>query len=99
VATSRKMSEADTCVNCAMCSREIPLHGAHRLRGEFSVSCPNCGQRKFYGSADVHDRKEARETNGASRAMHFGMKNVSIEPESRLEPKSWLRGCASWLLQ
>jgi CxxC motif-containing protein len=72
VATSRKILKVDTCVSCPMCSCEIPLHSALRLPREFSVRCQNCGQRKIYGSAEVHDRKEDAKVTHIFREIQFG---------------------------
>jgi predicted RNA-binding Zn-ribbon protein involved in translation (DUF1610 family) len=44
-----------------MCSREIALVGELRLPEEFSVLCPNCGRRKVYRSAAVHDQTQDAE--------------------------------------
>ena len=93
VATSWKDFKTDTCVSCPACSCEIRLPSALRLPGQFSVLCPNCGQRKNYGSAEVHDRKDAEATDTFRRIQFGGRKKISIEP------KSWLNECASWLLQ
>ena len=61
MARARKDFKTDTCVSCPACSCEIRLPSALRLPEQFSVLCPNCGQRKHYGPAEVHDRKEDAE--------------------------------------
>jgi predicted RNA-binding Zn-ribbon protein involved in translation (DUF1610 family) len=84
VATSRKVSQIDTCVRCPTCSWEIPLVGTLRLPREYSVLCPNCGQRKVYQAAQAHDLKQdAEATKTSGRIIQFGTKKA-------MEPKSWL---------
>jgi hypothetical protein len=92
VARARKDFKTDTCVSCPACSCEIRLPSALPLPGQFSVPCPNCGQRRNYESAQVHDRKDAEATH-TRRRIQFGRKKIYIQS------KSWLNECASWLLQ
>jgi len=96
VATSRKTlktdtGKPDTYVSCPTCAREIPVMGTSRLPRDFSVLCPNCGRRKVYQLAEVHDLKRDAETPQASGRIQFGKKNW-------MEPKSKLNTWASWLL-
>jgi transcription elongation factor Elf1 len=70
--------KADTCVTCPICSREIIVLSAARLPRQFSVPCPNCGWRKEYRLAQLHDAKEAAETPPTIRRIQFGKKNMSV---------------------
>jgi uncharacterized Zn finger protein (UPF0148 family) len=90
MAISRKDSSTGTYVNCPTCGREIRVVTALRLPGEFSVLCPNCGDRQVYQSAETHDTKEDPEGTKTSRRIQFGKKKS-------MHPKSWLNQWASWL--
>jgi hypothetical protein len=79
VAKSREVTKANnTCVSCPICSCEISLDSAQRLPGEFSVLCPNCGQRKNHKSVEAHDRKEQAETTHPLRAIQFGKRTAYL---------------------
>ena len=73
----KKIIKADTCVTCPTCTREITVLSAARLPRVFSVLCPNCGWRKEYQLAQLHDAKEAAETAPTIRRIQFGKKNMS----------------------
>jgi hypothetical protein len=103
VATSRNIiSKADIGVTCPTCSCEIPVAAANSLPREFSVLCPNCGGRKFYLLAQIHDRKPDAEIIQISARPQFGMKRVT-DPDQTIgqpmPPKSWLSELGSWLVQ
>ncbi len=70
MATSQDISKIDACVSCPMCSSEIPLPSGLRLPRQFSVPCPNCGQRKIHDLAEVHNRKD--NASQISTEIHFG---------------------------
>jgi len=72
VAVFRKIIKDSTWVSCPGCSCEIPVQNAARLPREFSVPCPNCGERKVYGPADVQERKAEVETADAFKPVQFG---------------------------
>jgi len=57
-----------------MCSHEIPMLNTIGLPREFSVLCPNCGARKFYQLAQIHDQKEAANKTRAPERIQFGTK-------------------------
>jgi hypothetical protein len=62
------------CVSCPACAFEIPVVDTKRLPKEFSLLCPNCGQRGVYVSAEVHAPKVAADATRASRKIQFGKK-------------------------
>jgi predicted nucleic acid-binding Zn-ribbon protein len=72
------------------------------LPREFSALCPNCGGRKFYLSAEIHDRKRTEETAPHSARIEFGA-STAIDSDQMAEnleqPKSRLGEIASWLLK
>ena len=74
----KKIIKDHTCVTCPTCSREIIVPSAARLPREFSVLCLNCGWRKEYQLAQLHDATEAAETPCIVRRIQFGKKNVSV---------------------
>jgi hypothetical protein len=89
------------CVSCPTCSYEIPVQSTLRIPREFSVLCPNCGWRREYQPADLHD---ARRDAGATREFprnQFGKKSAKkIGNESiYIPPKTPLNQLVSWLLQ
>jgi hypothetical protein len=57
------------------------------------VECPNCEQRKFYYSADVHDPKQDDELIPRHKWIQFGKrKGGYIQPQSLMnEWVSWLQ--------
>jgi DNA-directed RNA polymerase subunit RPC12/RpoP len=69
-----KPSQTDASVSCPMCSCEIPLVGKQRLPREFSALCPNCGHRKVFLQAEVHDPKPDAAATKAPRKNQFGKK-------------------------
>lgn len=72
------------------------------LPREFSVLCPNCGERKFYQVAQAHDRKPNAETTQISGRIQFGMKRATdrdLTAGTPMQPKSRLNEVVSWLLQ
>jgi hypothetical protein len=73
MAASPDISKIDACVSCPMCSSEIPLPSGLRLPRQFSVRCPNCGQRKIHDLAEVHNRKDDAATQ-AFAEIQFGSK-------------------------
>lgn len=75
------------CVICPTCSFEIPLASGKRLPDEFSMLCPNCGQRKFYRSADLHALAPDIEAVHAVRRIPFSTGKKQASPT-----KSWLTG-------
>jgi ssDNA-binding Zn-finger/Zn-ribbon topoisomerase 1 len=86
-----------SCVSCPKCSFEIPVLGARRLPREFSVLCPNCGWRKEYQLAGLHDAKQDWEQNREIKRIEFGKKNEM--KDVFIEPKAQRSGLVSWLLQ
>jgi uncharacterized Zn finger protein (UPF0148 family) len=103
VETSRKITaKAEVCVTCPTCSHEIPVVTANSLPREFSVLCANCGGRKFYQLAQIHDQKPDAEITGMPARVQFGMKraiNLDETAGQPMPPKSRLSEFASWLLQ
>jgi hypothetical protein len=104
VAVYRKIVNPDagsSCVSCPTCACEIPVQSAVRLPREFSVKCPNCGWRRDYQSAELHDTKPKagspcefpRIQFGKKNVMKFETENIFIQPETRLNQ------LVSWLLQ
>ena len=104
MAVFRKVATPDTdvsCVSCPKCSFEIPVLGARRLPREFSVLCPNCGWRKEYQLAGLHDAKQDWEATHEIRTIQFGKKDEkkNDEEDILIQPKARLNGLVSWLLQ
>jgi len=103
MATFRKIIvKADTCVSCPTCSCEIPVLNTMSLAREFSVLCPNCGGRKSYQLAQVHDRQQATDATQISGRIPFGMKGATdsdLTAAASMQPKSRLNQFGSWLLQ
>jgi hypothetical protein len=62
------------CVSCPACAFEIPVMDTRGLPTEFSVLCPNCGQRSLCRSAGVHAPKAVADAPKASRKIQFGKK-------------------------
>jgi hypothetical protein len=104
VTVFRKIVKPDaivSCVSCPTCSCEIPVHSVLRMPREFSVLCPNCGWRREYQPADLHDARRDAEVTREFPRIQFGKKNVKkiggenifIQPETRLNQ------LVSWLLQ
>jgi hypothetical protein len=90
------------CVSCPACNYEISVLKTPTLPREFSALCPNCGARKFYLSAEIHDRTQTKEAVRLSTKIGFGRRTASYHDQtvgSPEEPKSWLGGVASWLLK
>jgi hypothetical protein len=92
VATFERSPREAACVSCSACFFEIPLVNALRLPGEFSVPCPNCGQRKVYRSAEAHDPK-----SGTEATKTFGRVHFPARERTTMQPKSWLNGWVAWL--
>jgi hypothetical protein len=104
VAVFRKIVIPDarlSCVSCPTCACEIPVQSALRLPREFSVKCPNCGWRKEYQSAELHNAKPEAEPPHEFPRIQFGKKNVKkIETENIfIQPETRLNQLVSWLLQ
>ena len=104
MAVFRKIVTADaglSCVSCPTCSCEIPVHSALRLPREFSVKCPNCGWRKEYQSAELHDARRDAEATREFPRIQFGKKNVkTIETKNIfIQPETRLKQLVSWFLQ
>jgi hypothetical protein len=100
----RKMANTDasvSCESCPTCSCEIPVQAALRMPREFSVLCPNCGWRREYKSADLHDAKQDTEPTREFPKIQFGRKNVrKIEKDNIfIQPETRLNQLVSWLLQ
>jgi hypothetical protein len=99
VAVFRKIVNAGaSCVSCPTCSGEIPVQSALRMPREFSVKCPNCGERREYQSAELHDAKPEAGSPRECPRIQFGRKNekkkdIFIQPETRLNQ------LVAWLLQ
>jgi len=102
VASARKITvKSESGVTCPTCSFEIPVENTKGLPRNFSVLCPNCGGRKSYLLAQVHDHKQDAETAQMSSRPQFGMRGAiddDLTAES-IPPKSRLSQLASWLLQ
>ena len=100
----RKIVKPDaivSCVSCPTCACEISVQSAVRLPREFSVKCPNCGWRREYQPAELHNAKpEAGPPREFSR-IQFGKKNVKkIETaDIFIQPETRLNQFVSWLLQ
>jgi len=93
MAVLRKNPNLDTWVNCPSCLREIAVSTTSRLPAEFSVVCPNCGQRKVHRAADVHEREQGSQTAETSdETGQFGQGKL---PQQTSRLSEW----ASWLLQ
>ena len=90
-----------SCVSCPTCSCEIPVQAALRMPREFSVLCPNCGRRREYQSAELHDAKRDAEPTREFPRIQFGRKNVKKIEEGNIfiQPKTRLNQIVSWLLQ
>lgn len=72
---AREQNRIDrACVSCPACAFEIPMADTKRLPNEFSLLCPNCGQRAVYLSAGVHAPKAAADATRTSRKIQFGKK-------------------------
>jgi len=104
VAIFRKAVTPDTvvsCVSCPTCSFDIPVQSGLRMPREFSVLCPNCGWRREYHPADLHDARPEAELHREFSRIQFGKKNVKkIETERIfIHPKAPLNQLMSWLLQ
>jgi hypothetical protein len=103
VAAPKKIiAKAEVCVTCPACSHEIPMVTANSLPREFSVLCENCGGRKFYQLAQIHDQKPDAEITGMPARIQFGMKRAIYLDETVGQPmplKSRLSEFTSWLLQ
>jgi uncharacterized Zn finger protein (UPF0148 family) len=92
----------DGCVNCPTCGHEISVFKTTSLPREFSVLCSNCGGRKVYLTAEIHDRKPATETGQPSARIQFGTRAAVDRDQvaaSMDHPKSRLGEIASWLLK
>lgn len=93
--------KTETCVSCPTCSWEIPMLDTQGLRREFSVRCPNCGGRKVYQLAQIHDQTQEVATP-ISRRIEFGTRCAIDDDQTAgkpMLPKSRLAGLAAWLLQ
>jgi hypothetical protein len=88
------------CVSCPTCSYEIPVQSTLRMPREFSVLCPNCGWRREYQPADLHDAGRGAEPTRQFPGIQFGTKNVrKIEEEDILiQPETRLNQLVSWFL-
>jgi plasmid rolling circle replication initiator protein Rep len=89
------------CVSCPTCSYEIPVQSTLRIPREFSVLCPNCGWRREYLPADLHDARRDAELIREIPRIQFGKKNVKKVEEENIfiQPETRLNQLASWLLQ
>jgi hypothetical protein len=89
-----------SCVSCPTCSCEIPVHSALRMPREFSVQCPNCGWRREYQPADLHDAKRDAEPTREFPRIQFGKKNIEKIGEENIfiQPETRLNQLVSWLL-
>jgi hypothetical protein len=94
-----KASVEASCVTCPTCSGEIPVLGASRPPREFSVRCPNCGCRKEYLPAELHDARPEAEAVHEFGTIQFGKKKSAAEKNIFVPPKSRLNKLVSWLLQ
>jgi hypothetical protein len=104
VAVFRKIANTGasvSCVSCPRCACEIPVQAALRMPREISVLCPNCGWRREYKSAELHDAEQDAGPTREFPRIQFGRKNVTkIEEEnSFIQPKTRLNQIVSWLLQ
>lgn len=104
MAVLRKTVTADaivSCVSCPTCSCEIPVLGARRLPREFSVPCLDCGWRKEYQLADLHDVKLDIKPTHESQRIQFGKKDEKKAEKQNIfiQPKAPRNGLVSWLLQ
>jgi hypothetical protein len=100
----RKIAKPDaivSCVSCPTCACEIPVQSVVRLPREFSVKCPNCGWRRDYQPAELHDAKPETEAPHEFPRIQFGKKNAKkIETEDIfIQPESRMNQLVSWLLQ
>ena len=98
MATIRNEPKISSFVSCPACSGEIPLEGGSRLPAEFSVPCPSCGRRTIYQSADAHDSKKSEEATNTFGRTRFPAKKKT-KKQAPIPPKSWLKECATWLMQ
>ena len=104
MAVFRKIVKPDATVSrvsCPACRCEIPVQSVQRLPREFSVKCPNCGWRKEYQSAELHDAKPEPDSPREFPRIQFGKKNLKkIEKENIfIQPETRLNQLVSWLLQ
>jgi hypothetical protein len=102
VAVYRKAVNAGvSCVSCPTCSCEIPVQSGLRMPREFSVKCPNCGGRREYQSAELHDARPEAGLPREFQGIQFGRKNIKkIETEDIfIQPETRLNQLVSWLLQ
>jgi hypothetical protein len=102
VAVFRKVVDAGvSCVSCSTCSCEIPVQSGLRMPREFSVKCPNCGERREYQSTELHDARPEAGLPREFKKIQFGRKNVKkIEVENIfIQPETRLNQMVSWLLQ
>ena len=92
---------AVNCVNCPKCSYEIPVHSTLRIPREFSVLCPNCGWRREYQPADLHDARRDAEPTRQCPGIQFGKKNAKKIEEDNIfiQPETRLNQLVSWFLQ
>jgi hypothetical protein len=72
-----------------------------RMPREFSVKCPNCGGRREYQSAELHDARPEAGLPREFQGIQFGRKNIKkIETEDIfIQPETRLNQLVSWLLQ
>ena len=47
-------------VYCRTCGTFVTLHSMDRLPHEFTVRCPQCGQRGYYSRAELIETNEVR---------------------------------------
>jgi hypothetical protein len=93
---------SDNCVNCPTCSYEILLLNGQKPTKEFSVLCPNCGERSFHQLTGIHDHRLNPDSAKISARVPFGMRaansynRIMVDLE---QPKSRMREFASWLLK
>jgi hypothetical protein len=103
VAISKKIIVKDNIfVSCPTCFYEIPVLKTMSLPREFSVLCPNCGGRKLYQLAQIHDRKQDTVATQNFGRAQFGMKSATVGDLTAAvptQPKSLLNQFGSWLLQ
>jgi predicted RNA-binding Zn-ribbon protein involved in translation (DUF1610 family) len=81
----RKDAKTSTYVTCPACATEIRLACTARPPGEFSVACPNCGQRTIHQATEAHDPLPSVARPTILRRLEF-----STRERPRVLPTSWL---------
>ena len=97
MAVFRKIVNAGvSCVTCPTCSGEIPVQIALRLPREFSVKCPNCGWRREYQSAGLHDAKPGAESRREFPEFNLARRTQRRSRRRRIFSFSRKPGCINW---